>query len=90
MVLRKDVEARRIRWTVTDVSVSRDSAFLLYSSISQYVHLVNVAAGSGPMHSIANITEVHEELDFVVRPPVQLPGCCTVSSDCGAEQGSVS
>ena len=68
MVLRKDIEARRLRWTITDTAVSRDSAFLLYSSISQYVHLVNLAAGAGPVHSISNITEVHEELDFLVRP----------------------
>lgn len=67
MVLRKDVEARKLRWTVTDTAISPDSAFLLYSSISQYVHLVNLSAGSGPVHSISNITEVHEELDFLVR-----------------------
>lgn len=66
MVLRKDVEARNLRWTVTDTAISRDSAFLLYSSISQYVHLVNLSAGFGPVHSISNITEVHEELDFLV------------------------
>lgn len=70
MVLRKDVEARRLRWTVTDTAISRDSAFLLYSSISQYVHLVNLSAGSGPVHSISNITEVHEELDFLVCFPI--------------------
>jgi hypothetical protein len=75
MVLRKDVEARGLRWTVTDTAISNDSAFLLYSSISQYVHLV--AAGCGPVHSISNITEVHEELDFLVR--------CSAMLFCGTE-----
>ena len=38
--LRKDVEARNLRWTITDTCISPDQKFLLYSSISPIVHLV--------------------------------------------------
>jgi hypothetical protein len=75
IVLRKDIEARRLRWTITDTTISGDSAFLLYSSISQFVHLVRLEAGAGPVHSISNITEVHEELDFLVRCHCLCPAC---------------
>ena len=40
--LRKDVEARNLRWTITDTCISPDQKFLLYSSISPIVHLVGV------------------------------------------------
>ncbi len=39
--LRKDVEARNLRWTITDTCISPDQKFLLYSSISPIVHLVS-------------------------------------------------
>jgi DDB1- and CUL4-associated factor 11 len=68
MVLRKDVQARRLRWTITDTTTSPDSRFLLYASISRYVHLVKIDGTSGVSNSVANITEVHEELDFMVCP----------------------
>ena len=41
--LRKDVEARMLRWTITDTCISPDQKFLLYSSISPIVHLVSLA-----------------------------------------------
>lgn len=40
--LRKDVEARNLRWTITDTCISPDQKFLLYSSISPIVHLVRL------------------------------------------------
>ena len=40
--LRKDVEARNLRWTITDTCISPDQKFLLYSSISPIVHLVSM------------------------------------------------
>lgn len=69
-VLRKDVEVRRFRWTVTDTAISRDSGFLLYCSISPQAHLVRIGSGGANdvVHSVSNITEVHEEIDFLVRP----------------------
>jgi len=39
--LGKDVEARNLRWTITDTCISPDQKFLLYSSISPIVHLVS-------------------------------------------------
>lgn len=63
----KDVHARNLRWTVTDIALSSDSGYLLYASITPVVHLVNVRrgeGGTGVTRSVANITDVHEALDF--------------------------
>ena len=62
--IRKSVEARGLRWTITDTALSPDQRFLLYASISSKVHLVNVGSNHDQVVSIANITEIHEELDF--------------------------
>ncbi|GFH22251.1 WD_REPEATS_REGION domain-containing protein, partial [Haematococcus lacustris] len=64
--LRKDVRARGIRWTITDTCVSPDQRYLLYASINPTVHLVAVGSGGSDnvVESVANITEVHEALDF--------------------------
>jgi DDB1- and CUL4-associated factor 11 len=55
--LAKDVHARNLRWTVTDVALSSDQAFLLYASITPVVHLVKVAREGGEaVESVANVT----------------------------------
>ncbi|XP_047982022.1 LEC14B homolog [Salvia hispanica] len=58
----KDIYARSLRWTITDTSLSPDRRFLVYSSISPVVHIVDV--GSGTKQSLANVTEIHEGLEF--------------------------
>ncbi|PIN03740.1 WD40 repeat-containing protein [Handroanthus impetiginosus] len=58
----KDIRARSLRWTITDTSLSPDRRFLVYSSISPVVHIVDV--GSGTKESHANVTEIHEGLEF--------------------------
>ncbi|XP_020114138.1 LEC14B homolog [Ananas comosus] len=58
----KDVSARSLRWTITDTSLSPDQRFLVYSSLSPIVHIVNVRGGA--TDSRANVTEIHEALDF--------------------------
>jgi DDB1- and CUL4-associated factor 11 len=63
----KNVYARNLRWTVTDTALSSDENFLLYASITPIVHLVNVTrgdGGTGATESIANITDIHESLNF--------------------------
>lgn len=60
--VQKDIMARSLRWTVTDTAISPDQRFLVYSSMSPVVHVVNV--GSAVTQSLANVTEVHEGLDF--------------------------
>jgi len=63
----KNIHARNLRWTVTDTALSSDQNFLLYASITPVVHLVNVtrgAGGTGATESIANITDIHESLNF--------------------------
>lgn len=62
--LRKDIIARNLRWTITDTALSPDQRFLVYASITPVVHLVNVGSNSGGVKSLANITDIHEELDF--------------------------
>lgn len=59
----KDVEARGLQWTVTDTALSGDNRFLLYSSITPEVHLVNTQS-TDSVHSVANVTDIHETLDF--------------------------
>ncbi|XP_027164166.1 LEC14B homolog [Coffea eugenioides] len=60
--LQKDIRARSLRWTITDTSLSPDRRFLAYSSISPIVHIVDV--GSAATESLANVTEIHEGLEF--------------------------
>jgi WD repeat-containing protein 23 len=60
----KDIHARGLQWTVTDTALSADNRFLLYSSITPEVHLVNIESSSG-VHSVANVTDIHETLDFL-------------------------
>ncbi|KAH9610613.1 hypothetical protein KSS87_009858 [Heliosperma pusillum] len=58
----KDIMARSLRWTITDTCLSPDQRFLIYSSMSPVVHIVNVE--SGVKESLANVTEIHEGLNF--------------------------
>ncbi|KAH7619642.1 hypothetical protein Ndes2526B_g06624 [Nannochloris sp. 'desiccata'] len=63
----KNVHARNLRWTVTDTALSSDENYLLYASITPIVHLVNVTrgdGGTGATESIANITDIHDSLNF--------------------------
>ncbi|KAI3787223.1 hypothetical protein L1987_41554 [Smallanthus sonchifolius] len=60
--VKKNIRARSLRWTITDASLSPDQRFLVYSSMSPIVHIVNV--GSSMTESVANITEIHDGLDF--------------------------
>ncbi|XVE82012.1 hypothetical protein DITRI_Ditri15bG0112900 [Diplodiscus trichospermus] len=60
--VQKNILAKSLRWTITDTSLSPDQHFLVYSSLSPVVHIVNV--GSAATESVANITEIHEGLDF--------------------------
>lgn len=63
--MRKEVLARNLRWTVTDTHISPDERFLVYSSITPEVMLVNLAEGG--ISSEANVTDIHEELSFGPR-----------------------
>lgn len=58
------MEARDVHWTITDTCTSPDGRFLLYSTISPIVNLVNVEGTRDVVHSIANVTEIHESLNF--------------------------
>ncbi|KAL5995085.1 L14B [Asimina triloba] len=60
--VQKDIHAKSLRWTVTDTSLSPDQHYLVYASLSAVVHIVNV--GTSVAESHANITEVHDGLDF--------------------------
>ncbi len=50
--------AHSLRWTVTDTCCSPNQQLLVYASIKPVVHLVNIGMAGGPVHSLANITEV--------------------------------
>lgn len=60
--VQKDILAKSLRWTITDTCLSTDQRFLVYSSLSPVVHIVNV--GSAATESVENITEIHDGLDF--------------------------
>lgn len=60
--IQKDILAKSLRWTVTDTSLSPDQRHLVYASMSPIVHIVDV--GSGTVESLANVTEIHDGLDF--------------------------
>ncbi|XP_065631497.1 LEC14B homolog isoform X1 [Quercus suber] len=62
--VQKDILAKSLRWTITDTSLSPDQQYLVYASMSPMVHIVNV--GSAATKSVANITEIHDGLDFSV------------------------
>ncbi|KAL0459595.1 UNVERIFIED_CONTAM: LEC14B protein [Sesamum latifolium] len=62
MKVKKNILARSLRWTITETSLSPDQKHLVYASMSPIVHIVNV--GSATTESLANITEIHEGLDF--------------------------
>ncbi|XP_021765453.1 LEC14B homolog isoform X1 [Chenopodium quinoa] len=62
--VQKDILARSLRWTVTDTSLSPDKRYLVYSSMSPIVHIVDV--GSSVMESLANVTEIHEGLNLSI------------------------
>jgi len=40
---RSAVDAHSVRWTITDMDVDKDENYLIYSSISPLVHLVDIA-----------------------------------------------
>ncbi|XP_074292313.1 LEC14B homolog [Silene latifolia] len=61
----KDIMAKSLRWTITDTCLSPDQRFLIYSSMSPVVHIVNVE--SGVKESLANVTEIHEGLNFAME-----------------------
>jgi hypothetical protein len=50
------IEALNISWTVTDMDVDKDEKFLIYSSISSEVHLVD----------LATLYTKHERLSFKI------------------------
>jgi hypothetical protein len=50
------IEALNISWTVTDMDVDKDEKFLIYSSISSEVHLVD----------LATLYTKHEKLSFKI------------------------
>ncbi|CAL9048851.1 LEC14B homolog [Musa acuminata AAA Group] len=62
--VQKDINAQSLRWTITDTALSPDQRHLVYSSLTPLVHIVNVRTGM--TDSQANITEIHEHLDFSV------------------------
>lgn len=58
----KDIHARSLRWTISDVSLSPDQRFLVYASLAPIIHIVNV--GTASKESYANVTDIHDGLDF--------------------------
>ncbi|CAI9774324.1 unnamed protein product [Fraxinus pennsylvanica] len=60
--VQKNILARSLRWTVTDTSLSPNQQYLVYATMSPIVNIVNV--GSTTTASLANITEIHDGLDF--------------------------
>lgn len=60
--VQKNILAKNLRWTITDTSLSPDRRFLVYASMSPIVHIVNV--GSSATESHANVTDIHDGLDF--------------------------
>ncbi|EEF45451.1 LEC14B protein, putative [Ricinus communis] len=60
--VQKDILTKSLRWTITDTCLSPDQRYLVYASMSPVVHIVNV--GSSTTESLANVTEIHDGLDF--------------------------
>lgn len=53
----KDVQARGSRWAITDTALCPGQRHLAYASITPVVHVVGINSW-GPVHSLANVTEV--------------------------------
>ncbi|XP_059632631.1 LEC14B homolog isoform X3 [Cornus florida] len=60
--VQKDIQAKSLRWTITDTSLSPDQRFLVYASMTPVAYIVDV--GSAATESLANITEIHDGLVF--------------------------
>uniref|UniRef100_A0A0E0C266 Uncharacterized protein n=1 Tax=Oryza meridionalis TaxID=40149 RepID=A0A0E0C266_9ORYZ len=60
--IHKDITCKKLRWTVSDIALSPDQRYLAYSSLSPIVHMVDIQNGMRESH--ANITQVHEVLEF--------------------------
>ncbi|XAR61258.1 hypothetical protein NMG60_11034904 [Bertholletia excelsa] len=50
------------RWKVQKYILAKNQCYLVYASMSPIIHIVNV--GSAATESLANITEIHDVLDF--------------------------
>lgn len=56
----KTIHCRTLRWTVTDLAVTRDSRFLAYTTIAPVIHLASI--DNNEATSIANVTDIHDTL----------------------------
>lgn len=63
--IQKDILAKSLRWTITDTCLSPNQRYLVYASLSPVVHIVDI--GSAATESLANVTEIHNGLDFSVN-----------------------
>lgn len=61
--IKKDILCNNTSWTISDTCISPDQKYLLYSTLSPDVHMVNLAGGRG-IASVANVTDIHECLRF--------------------------
>ncbi|KAA0171046.1 hypothetical protein FNF28_01051 [Cafeteria roenbergensis] len=48
--LRKRIDAREVRWTITSTDVTPNDEFVLYTSIHDTMHLCNLKDGAGELH----------------------------------------
>lgn len=60
--VQNNISAKCLRWTITDTSLSPDQQYLVYSSMSPVVHIVDI--GSAATESVANVTDIHDDLNF--------------------------
>ncbi|KAL8224867.1 hypothetical protein R6Q57_017424 [Mikania cordata] len=58
----KNIVAKSLQWTITDTSLSPDKRFLVYATMSPVVNIVNIESAATESH--ANVTEIHEGLEF--------------------------
>ncbi|KAG0482387.1 hypothetical protein HPP92_010471 [Vanilla planifolia] len=63
--VRKNITAKGLHWTITDTSLSPNKRHLAYASMSAIVHIVDVR--SAARESQANVTEIHEGLNFTAQ-----------------------
>lgn len=75
--IRKNITAKSLHWTITDTSLSPNKRHLAYASMSATVHIVDL--GSFMTESHANITEVHDGLDFSATGEEQAFGIFSVN-----------
>jgi WD repeat-containing protein 23 len=68
-IIHKDIHAKSLRWTISDVSLSPDQRYLVYSSLAPIIHIVNF--GNAARESYANVTDIHDGLDFSQHEDVQ-------------------